>query len=138
MRALRLAVLGLVLAVACVLTRAKVSPIAADAALDTTAVILRIFNYQPLPVTVYLINLSDSSRQRVSDLTGGHEGYFILPSREHKDLLLFTVLVVPVDPSVRPYQTGAITRNTAKLTMVYVSVGDPPDGPPARRSTLEG
>lgn len=126
MRAVYSAVLATVALLSCMLNRAPTAPAERTIQIDTTALIIRIYNYQPQPVRVLLIDLADSSRHRVGDVVPMHEAFFILPSREVVGVVLFRVLVIPSDTTIRPYRTGEIVRNTAKVTMVFVAVGDYP------------
>lgn len=93
--------------------------------IDTTLVILRVFNYYNVPVTVF-VNPVNEDRRRVSVIEPVHEGFLALPSREIRWLRTFWVSVEASD-GARPYRTGLIERNLIKMTMVVVSVGEPAD-----------
>lgn len=90
---------------------------------DTTVVILRVFNYQPAAVTVYL-DTQQGGRNLVGTVTPMHEAFFVLPSVGLVAIDAFTVFVVSEADGVKPYQTGLINRNRRKITLVYVAVGD--------------
>ncbi len=91
-------------------------------AVDTTVVIIRVFNYQPTDVTVYLDTPAD--RQRIGSVTPMHEAFFVLPSSTLASLDQFILTVIPVEDGIKPYRTGLIARNPNRITMVYVAVGD--------------
>ena len=92
---------------------------------DTTGVIIRVFNYQVADVTMYLDTQQD--RMRIGVVAPGHQALFVLPSAEVTTLRAFTLTAESVDPQVKPYRTGLISRNPAKITMVYLEVGQPRD-----------
>lgn len=92
--------------------------------IDTTLVVLRVWNYRATAVMVYL-ELPTGELRRVSEVPPAREGYFVIPSREIKKLLVFAVVVVSADSLVPPYRTGAILRNPRKITMVFTAVGQP-------------
>ena len=96
---------------------------------DTTGVIIRVFNYQVADVTMYLDTQQD--RMRIGVVAPGHQALFVLPSAEVTTLRAFTLTAESVDPQVKPYRTGLISRNPAKITMVYLEVGQPRDTVPA-------
>lgn len=96
--------------------------------IDTTLVILRVFNYGNVPVTVF-VNPVNEDRRRISAIAPLHEGFLALPSREIRWLRTFWVSVEASD-GARPYRTGLIERNLTKMTMVVVSVGEPADTVP--------
>ena len=101
-------------------------------AVDTTVVIIRVFNYQPTEVTVYLDTQID--RQRVGSVTPMHEAFFVLPSAEVLTVDEFILTVIPTEDGIRPYRTGLISRNRTRITMVVVAVGDEP----SRESEFRG
>jgi hypothetical protein len=98
------------------------TPVAQELAVDTTVVIIRVFNYQPTDVTVYLD--TDQDRHRVGMVTPMHEAFFVLPSATVTALNEFILTVVPTMEGIKPYRTGLINRNPNKITMVYVAVGE--------------
>jgi hypothetical protein len=91
-------------------------------AVDTTVVIIRVFNYQDSEVTVYMDTRED--RQRVGIVTPKHEAFFVVPSAELPLVNEFFLTVVPTMDGIKPYRTGLINRNRDKITMVYVAVGE--------------
>jgi hypothetical protein len=101
---------------------AAVAPTRHEIAVDTTVVIIRVFNYQPSEVTVYLDTQAD--RQRVGIVTSMHEAFFVVPSTEMPTVEQFILTVVPTQDGIKPYRTGLISRNRNRITMVYVAVGD--------------
>ena len=98
------------------------SPARRDLAVDTTVVIIRVFNYQPSEVIVYLD--TDADRQRVGVVTPMHEAFFVLPSSEVTTVDHFFLTVISGGDGIKPYRTGMINRNRTKITMVYVAVGE--------------
>src|SRR6185503_15933632 len=98
------------------------TPVRQELAVDTTVVIIRVFNYQPTEVTVYLDTQQD--RQRIGMVTPMHEAFFVLPSATVMALNEFILTVVPTVEGIKPYRTGLINRNPNKITMVYVAVGE--------------
>src|SRR5712672_3462556 len=72
---------------------AAAAPVRHEIAVDTTVVIIRVFNYQPSEVTVYLDTQAD--RQRVGIVTAMHEAFFVVPSVELSALDEFILTVVP-------------------------------------------
>ena len=98
------------------------APAKHELAVDTTVVIIRVFNYQNSEVTVYMD--TDRDRQRVGIVTPMHEAFFVLPSATVLALNEFTLTVVPTMDGIKPYRTGLISRNTNKITLVYVAVGE--------------
>ena len=98
------------------------APARRDLAVDTTVVIIRVFNYQPAEVTVYMD--AHEKRQRVGVVTPMHEAFFVLPSTEVTAVDEFFLTVVSPTEGVKPYRTGMIARNRTKITMVYVAVGE--------------
>jgi len=99
-----------------------VTPNRHEIAVDTTVVIIRVFNYQPSEVTVYMDTPAD--RQRVGIVTAMHEAFFVVPSAEMPPVQEFILTVVPTEDSIKPYRTGLIARNRNRITMVYVAVGE--------------
>ena len=97
------------------------SPARHDLAVDTTVVIIRVFNYQPSDVTVYLD--TDADRQRVGVVTPMHEAFFVLPSTEVTTVDQFFLTVIANADGIKPYRTGMINRSRTKITMVYLAVG---------------
>jgi hypothetical protein len=97
-------------------------PVSHALAVDTTVVIIRVFNYQECEVTVYLDTQED--RQRVGIVTPMHEAFFVLPSTTVTALNEFILTVIPTMEGIKPYRTGLISRNPNKITMVYVAVGE--------------
>ncbi len=100
----------------------RTSPARHDLAVDTTVVIIRVFNYQPSEVTVYLD--TEQARQRVGVVTPMHEAFFVLPSTEVTTVEQFFLTVISSADAIKPYRTGMISRNRTKITMVYVAVGE--------------
>ena len=98
------------------------TPVRHELAVDSTVLIIRIFNYQPVEVTVYLDTQQD--RQRVGVVIPMHEAFFVLPSAEVMALDAFFLTVISSTDGVKPYRTGLINRNRTKITMVYVAVGE--------------
>lgn len=90
---------------------------------DTTVLIVRVFNYQPGPVTVY-VDALDQPRHRIGTVTPYHEAFFVLPSITIAWLQVFHVTVEPAIRTLKPYRTGPITRNPFKITMVFVVAGE--------------
>src|SRR2546423_1769968 len=70
----------------------RAAPARRELAVDTTVVIIRVFNYQPAEVTVYMD--VHEQRQRVGVVTPMHEAFFVLPSTEGTavDELFLTVV----------------------------------------------
>ena len=99
-----------------------VTPNRHEIAVDTTVVIIRVFNYQPSEVTVYMDTQAD--RQRVGIVTAMHEAFFVVPSAEMPPVQEFILTVVPTEDGIKPYRTGLIARNPNRITMVYVAVGE--------------
>ena len=100
----------------------RAAPARRDLAVDTTVVIIRVFNYQPAEVTVYMD--AHEQRQRVGVVTPMHEAFFVLPSTEVTAVDEFFLTVVSNTEGIKPYKTGLIARNRTKITMVYVAVGE--------------
>jgi hypothetical protein len=100
----------------------SVTPNHREITVDTTVVIIRVFNYQPSEVTVYMDTQAD--RQRVGIVTSMHEAFFVVPSSEMPPVEEFILTVVPTEDGIKPYRTGLIARNRNRITMVYVAVGE--------------
>lgn len=121
--------LGAFLAAACwPLVRQRPDPELLELEPDTTIVVLRVFNYQAVPVTAF-VDAPNERRRRVGTVMPFHEGYFVLPSPTIRWLQVFHVTVEAADRSIHPYRTGLITRNPVKITMVFVVVGEGPGQP---------
>ena len=101
---------------------AAAAPAHHEISVDTTVVIIRIFNYQPSEVTVYMDTHAD--HQRVGIVTAMHEAFFVVPSAEMSAVEEFILTVVPSEDGIKPYRTGLISRNRNRITMVYVAVGE--------------
>lgn len=91
-------------------------------AVDTTILILQVFNSYPFPVTVFL-DAPGAPRRRVAGIPPMHAGLLAIPSREITGLTMFYVTVQPRDPKRGAYQTGLITREPGKIGIVRVTVG---------------
>src|SRR3990167_1937834 len=96
-----------------------------QAPVDTTALIIRIFNYHEVAVVAYLDEIGVKQRMRIGVITPFHEGLFVLHTADVAAMREFYVTVEPVDARVPPYRTGVIQRPVAQLTLVYVTVGTP-------------
>ncbi len=103
-------------------SHAAAAPTHHEIAVDTTVVIIRVFNYQNAEVTVYMD--TDQDRQRVGIVTPMHEAFFVVPSVELPLVDAFILTVIPTMDGLKPYRTGLISRNRNKITMVYVAVGE--------------
>ena len=105
----------------------------ASIAIDSTPIVLRVINYNPFPVVVY-VEPYESGKLFISNIAPNHEGFFLLPSREIRQLLVFKVIVESA--GAQPYRTGIIARNPTKLTLVAIAVGTPPDSTLSRGRQL--
>jgi hypothetical protein len=117
-----LVILGVALSCGTFRSASRAAPSRRELAVDTTVVIIRVFNYQPAEVTVYLD--TQLNRQRVGVVTSMHEAFFVLPSAEVMTIDAFFLTVISASDGVKPYSTGMINRNRNKITMVYVAVGE--------------